>query len=442
MKYRILLGVLLCACGVTACSTGDFMSAIGGSQESEEATEEVKTYEELVEEYMQTAYTAYKDRIGETVPGERIVTLTDYGDIREYSVYLFDETGYSHDFYIFSYEHDDYIYNQTKRIEDISIERKSLIADDNYQTVYFRQEYISMGTNAYEFFRTAIMKEYKAEQVKLDLDSVDDVECLTLKDGATSKTLGLLEEYIEPEPEYEIDSAGWVLASSKEELFKYVSVEDGIAVTGYLGKGGNKLVFPSEINGVTVVELRQMNPVEGIEAVEIPSSVIRLKDAFKGWSELKYVFFSEGLERVSSETFNGSGVSAVSLPSTVQIIGSGFYSLSGFTDVKIPSGVKELNGTLRDMSFNEFIIPGTVKVIGDNAFANCVSLTTVFIENGVETIKSTAFEGCMALQAIAVPSSVTVIELGAIPPNTLLVVTEGSYAKQFAENHGITYVVQ
>ncbi len=299
-----------------------------------------------------------------------------------------------------------------------------------------------MGANAYEFFRSAIIKEYKAEQVKLDLDSVDDVGCLTLKDGATSKILGQLEEYTEPEPEYEVDSAGWMLALNKEELFKYVSVEDGIAVTGYLGKGGNKLVFPTEINGMTVVELRQMNPVEGIEAVEIPSSVIRLKDTFKGWSELKYVFFSEGLEWVSSETFSGSGVSAVSLPSTVQTLGSGFYSLSGFADVKIPSGVKELNGTLRDMSFNEFIIPGTVKVVGDYAFANCVKLTTVFIENGVETIKSTAFEGCTALQAVAVPSSVAVIELGAIPPNTLLVVSDGSYAKQFAENHGITYVVQ
>lgn len=442
MKLRVLLCICLCTTICTACSTEKVTSIFKGKEEPETVTEVVKTYEELVDEYMQDAYAFYRSEIGVTTAGERIVRLVDYGTVREYSVYIFDDRGYSHDFYIFAYEDSDYEYNQTERVEKINAERKSLVTDDKHHAVYYRQEYIDMGANTYEFFRAAILKEYKAEQHRLDLDKLDDVEFLTLENGAESKIIGELKEFIPPEPKYEVDSAGWVLALDDERLFRSVSVNGGVAITGYDGTGGNKLVFPTELNGQAVVELRCVAPVEGIEAVEIPPTVLKLTDAFKGWTGLKYVFFSEGLKEITTDTFKDSGVEQVSLPDTVERIGEGFYSVSGFLEIKVPAGVTELNGTFRDLSVSEFIVPGTVKVVGDNAFAGCRNLTTVFLEEGVEAISDTAFEGCTALQGIALPRSVQEIAYGAIPSNVLLVVPAGSYAQEFAEYNDYTFVAQ
>ena len=59
------------------------------------------------------------------------------------------------------------------------------------------------------------------------------------------------------------------------------------------------------------------------------------------------------------------------------------------------------------------ILPGTVRAIGANAFANCDALRGIFLPDGVTTIGSGAFSGCGALEAICIPDSVRQIGDGA-----------------------------
>ena len=49
----------------------------------------------------------------------------------------------------------------------------------------------------------------------------------------------------------------------------------------------------------------------------------------------------------------------------------------------------------------------SVTGIGDSAFANCISLTSITIPNSVHTIWNSAFSGCSSLTSITIPKSVT-----------------------------------
>ena len=51
--------------------------------------------------------------------------------------------------------------------------------------------------------------------------------------------------------------------------------------------------------------------------------------------------------------------------------------------------------------------------IGDSAFEDCTSLTSITIPNGVTSIGDSAFEGCTSLKSITIPNSVTSIGFGA-----------------------------
>ena len=54
-------------------------------------------------------------------------------------------------------------------------------------------------------------------------------------------------------------------------------------------------------------------------------------------------------------------------------------------------------------------IPDSVTSIGDSAFADCSSLTSVTIPDSVTSIGYSAFENCSKLTSIVIPDSVTSI---------------------------------
>ncbi len=59
------------------------------------------------------------------------------------------------------------------------------------------------------------------------------------------------------------------------------------------------------------------------------------------------------------------------------------------------------------------VIPSSVTIIGNDAFADCPGLERVTIPDSVKIIGSNAFSGCSGLTEISIPSSVRIIEYGA-----------------------------
>ena len=82
------------------------------------------------------------------------------------------------------------------------------------------------------------------------------------------------------------------------------------------------------------------------------------------------------------------------------------FTLSGkeYPVTAIGNGAFKNNTTLTSV-----IIPKSVTAIGKNAFSNCTSLTSVTIPEGVTGIGEYAFQECTGLTAVTIPGSVTAI---------------------------------
>lgn len=60
-------------------------------------------------------------------------------------------------------------------------------------------------------------------------------------------------------------------------------------------------------------------------------------------------------------------------------------------------------------TLTSMLIPNKVASIGDVAFSGCSSLTSVLIPNKVTSIGGSAFYGCSSLTSITIPNSVSII---------------------------------
>lgn len=213
--------------------------------------------------------------------------------------------------------------------------------------------------------------------------------------------------------------------------------------------------------------------------ISVPDTVVRIRNgAFRGCSSLKTVVLPEGLTSIGSGAFSDClALERPTIPDSVDSIGYGAFSYSHLTGIAIPDGVSRIEGsTFESCEFlKEIIIPGSVTEIGPLAFYDCRALTDIWYEGTETDWTAIIFENSFIPEDAAVhfitaryiltlPESVTVIGSEAfaglgkgygimIPPNvtyiaedafkgTKIVVTApaGSYAAQWAEEHGIDRV--
>jgi hypothetical protein len=95
----------------------------------------------------------------------------------------------------------------------------------------------------------------------------------------------------------------------------------------------------------------------------------------------------------------------------IGIADNAFLEETGVTNVTIPSSVTTIGANAFAQSgLTSITIPGTVNSIGASAFTNCGDLTNATIEDGVISIGASAFNDCPMLATVTIPSSVIGIE--------------------------------
>lgn len=208
-----------------------------------------------------------------------------------------------------------------------------------------------------------------------------------------------------------------------------------------------------------------------IESVSISGSVYTIANgAFFGCTSLKTVSFSEGLEIIEYAAFqNCTSLESVTLPASLNEIFpmafSGCTSLRyltvsennkvftaesnclilkserkvvlGCIGSKIPKDIVSIGEfAFYGAGFSELLMPDSIRVVENQAFAANAQLTTLVLSESLETLGDLAFGDCVLLNNVYLPASLT--EIGKTPfrncrAMTRLTVSEDNPA-YYAEN--------
>ena len=112
----------------------------------------------------------------------------------------------------------------------------------------------------------------------------------------------------------------------------------------------------------------------------------------------------------------------VEISAGIRIGNYAFSNCSSLSSITIPGGVTSIgsNAFRSCSSLSSITIPGGVTSIESGAFNNCSSLSSITIPGGVTSIGTTAFNNCNSLSSITIPDGVTSIGTTAFNSCTIL----------------------
>jgi len=171
--------------------------------------------------------------------------------------------------------------------------------------------------------------------------------------------------------------------------FGYIINSDNtITITLYTGSGG-AVVIPSIIDGKTVTSI-------GENAFHYCSSLTAISvDAGNSvYSSVDGVLFNKS--KTTLIQCPGGKAGSYAIPNSVTSIGDGaFYNCTSLTSVAIPNSVTSIgNGVFYNCtSLTSVTIPNNITNIGNRAFYDCASLKGVYFKGNAPGIGSSVFDG-------------------------------------------------
>ena len=191
-------------------------------------------------------------------------------------------------------------------------------------------------------------------------------------------------------------------------------------------------------DSVTEIGNRAFEDCSSLISITIPNSVTDIgRSAFSGCTSLTAIDVEVGNNNYTSVNgvlFNkdktelicypaGKTDKSYNIPNGVTSIGDyAFEDCTSLTSITIPDSVTSIGDSAFEdcSSLTSITIPDSVTSIGDSAFEDCSSLTSITIPNSVTSIGEFAFFGCSSLTSITIPDRVTSIGRGAFRECSIL----------------------
>ena len=196
-----------------------------------------------------------------------------------------------------------------------------------------------------------------------------------------------------------------------------------------------------------------------LQSIRLPAATASLGSGlFRGCRSLTSMTVASG--NPNFEMFNGALIKketmelitmpfgligdTLTIPDGIKIIGNTAFGYEGpyIKTLIIPDSVEEIRSSAFAFSSIQHIEIGSGVNVMDGPFPYCNSLKTVVIKEGTTVIGSSAFNNCANLETVTIPDSVTYIANNAFYNDLYVafIANEGSYADQYAEEHGINRI--
>ncbi len=207
-------------------------------------------------------------------------------------------------------------------------------------------------------------------------------------------------------------------------------------------------------NNVSAIPNNAFKGCDSLISVTIPASVTSIGNGvFSGCTSLETITVDSGnsvyhsagnclIETATKTLIAGCKNSVIPDDESVTSIGNyAFSDCDSLTSVTIPDSVMSIGNSafFGCDSLTSVTIPDSVTSIGYGAFSGCTSLTSVAIPDSVTSIRGSAFFDCSSLTSVTIPDSVTSIRDDAFGYCSSLtsVAFEGTMAQWNAISKGI-----
>ena len=203
------------------------------------------------------------------------------------------------------------------------------------------------------------------------------------------------------------------------EYISTVEIETGVTTIGKWAFNWCKNLTSVTIpNSVTTIGESAFWYCSSLTSVTIPDSVTTIGDAaFNNCISLTSVTIPDSVTTIEEGAFyNCNSLTSVTIPDSVTTIGdAAFWYCSSLTSINVASGnsyYSSKDGVLFDKNKSkliqypagnkrtEYTISNSVTTIGEQAFYECSSLTSVTIPNSVTSIQYRAFDDCSCLKDV------------------------------------------